>query len=57
MLRLLGEGWLDLPDAPLLREQQVVYRALLSELLAYFQELADLPVQVPTYPGGDPFHR
>jgi pimeloyl-ACP methyl ester carboxylesterase len=57
MLRLLGEGWLDLPDAPILREQQVVYRALLSELLAYFQELADLPVQAPTYPGGDPFHR
>ena len=56
-LRLLGEDRFNVPDADALREQEVIYQALLEEILAFFQEQPGVPVKRPVYPEGDPFRR
>ena len=37
LMRLQGEGRFTMPDTAILREQVVVYEALLNELLAFFR--------------------
>lgn len=57
LLRRAGQGWLNVPDAEALDRQFDLYAALLDELLAFLQQQAGLPVTVPVYPQGHPFHR
>lgn len=57
LMRQAGEGRFSLPDAEQLREQRNIYQALLDELLCFFQRHAGLPLDVPQYQDGDPFHR
>lgn len=57
LMRLAVEGRFALPDVVELRRQDDLYEALLVELLAFLQEHAGLPVQLPVHPNVDPFHR
>lgn len=57
LLRMMGEGRFNVPDAELLDEQAALYQALLGELLHFLQAQAGMPVHAPVYPEGDPFHR
>ncbi len=55
VMRLLGEGRYNVPDAANLREQEAIHDALLEELLAFLREAAGAPASTP--PHGDVFHR
>ncbi len=57
LMRLQGEGRCNVPDAAILREQVVVYEALLYELLAFFREQMGEVVNNGTEPGAGLFHR
>jgi pimeloyl-ACP methyl ester carboxylesterase len=57
LMRRAGEGRFPVPDRDRLHEQTVLYEALLKEMLAFLQRHADIPIQQPVYPDGDPFHR
>ena len=57
LMRLQGEGRCNVPDAAILREQELVYEALLYELLAFFREQLGEVVNNGTEPGSGLFHR
>ncbi|MBK9289171.1 MAG: alpha/beta fold hydrolase [Flavobacteriales bacterium] len=57
LLRLRGQARFNVPDAEALREQEVVYDALLDELLHFLRAQAGMSSVAPVYQGGDPFHR
>jgi len=57
LMRLQGEGRCNVPDAAILREQVVVYEALLYELLAFFREQIGEVVNNGTEQGAGLFHR
>lgn len=56
LLRLRGEGRFNVPDAARLREQDVLYEALLHELLVFFKKRLGSTFQKDAYPSGDLFH-
>jgi len=56
-MRLRGEGRFNMPDAESLREQEVLYEAMLDELLHFLQAQAGMSSVAPVHQGGDPFHR
>lgn len=57
LMRLRGEGRFNVPDAASMREQEVVYEALLAELVAFFREQMGVPGRNNAIPNGDHFHR
>lgn len=57
LLRQAGDGRFSLPDAAALREQELIYEALLGELLAFLQKQAGMPFSPSPSRNGDPFHR
>ncbi len=57
LLRLRGQARFNVPDAEALREQEVVYDALLDELLHFLRAQAGMSSVAPVYQGRDPFHR
>lgn len=55
LMRLNGESRFNVPDRVSLREQQVVYEALLDEMLVFFEEQLGMPSS--SLPASDVFRR
>ena len=56
LMRLEDEGRFAVPDAETMREQEVIFNALLQEMLAFLHEQANRKVRPPEYEE-DPFER
>ena len=57
LMRLCGEGRFNMPDSASLREQEVMYEALLDELLYFLQQQAVLSISALQYRDSDHFRR
>ncbi|MBK8498958.1 MAG: hypothetical protein IPL52_09105 [Flavobacteriales bacterium] len=57
LMRSQGAGGFNVPDRAALREQEVVYEALLDELLAFLQGHVAMSTQRKADPQSDFFHR